>query len=50
MFVMTGFALFLKIVGILDEREVSGAIALTGVWSTASSPARQRCCLTSRAR
>ena len=37
-FVMTGFALFLKIVGILDEREVSGAIALTGVWSDGQLP------------
>ena len=34
-FVMTGFALFLKIVGILDERTVTEAIALTGVWSEA---------------
>jgi len=32
-FVMTGFALFLKIVGILDERTVAEAIAATGVWS-----------------
>lgn len=31
-FVMTGFALFLKIVGILDERTVSATVAQAGMW------------------
>lgn len=33
MFVMTGFALFLKIVGMLDQREVVASAAATGLWS-----------------
>jgi len=37
-FVMTGFALFLKIVGILDERSVADAIAAAGVWSEHQVP------------
>jgi multidrug resistance protein, MATE family len=37
-FVMTGFALFLKIVGLLDERTVADAIAATGVWSEHQLP------------
>lgn len=31
-FVMTGFALFLKIVGILDEEAIAAAIVATGYW------------------
>ncbi len=35
-FVMTGFALFLKIVGILDERVVAEAVAQAGFWPHAN--------------
>ncbi|MDP6943787.1 MAG: MATE family efflux transporter [Myxococcota bacterium] len=38
-FVMAGFALFLKIVGVLDERSVSDAIAMSGSWSEGQLPA-----------
>lgn len=37
-FVMTGFALFLKIVGILDEQTMLDAIAATGMWSLDQLP------------
>jgi len=37
MFVMTGFALFLKIVGMLDDQAIADHIAAVGVWSVSEA-------------